>query len=255
MCFWFVVITLGLVTREVKAEDEALPKFGFDDYLVAPLRIHLLEASDQPNLQTTLKDTDVSRILRKANGVWSQAGIHFYVESLVHEEAAHPEVHEENWKGQGLQWLLELMPESSRATNAFNVYYLKRFGVNGVYFRRGVFVKDTAGLKSIEGGIDEPIPRVTSHELGHALSLPHRQNVTNLMSSGTTGTNLNAAEISDTRKAASKFSWIHAAPDVLKRADDAYGRKEMPEARELYRRIADIPVAAEAVEKAKKRGK
>ncbi|NDA67175.1 MAG: hypothetical protein EBY09_11125 [Verrucomicrobia bacterium] len=41
--------------------------------------------------------------------------------------------------------------------------------------------------------------RVIAHELGHALGLAHRLDYDNLMSPGTTGIKLNAAEISQAR--------------------------------------------------------
>jgi hypothetical protein len=67
------------------------------------------------------------------------------------------------------------------------------------------FVQETATLHEVEGGIDEPVPRVTAHELGHALGLQHRQNRTNLLASGTTGTLLNAKEVATARDGAGKI--------------------------------------------------
>src|SRR5207248_1167101 len=61
--------------------------FGFADYLLAPVRVHLLSARDSAAIQTTLTAEDINRILGKLNGVWAQAGLHFYLESLVREEA------------------------------------------------------------------------------------------------------------------------------------------------------------------------
>ncbi len=185
----------------------APPKSGavqFEDWLIFPLRIHLLASSDTPALQTTLTESDITRILVKMNRVWAQAGIRFRIESFVHEEAlplANADAE-----------LPSRTPVETRSSTALNVYYVKQLDVNGFYTQRGIFVKDTAALRPVEGGIDEPIPRVTSHEIGHALSLPHRQDTTNLMASGTTGTLLNDAEIQQAREAARKFAWIESEP-------------------------------------------
>ena len=142
------------------------------------------------------------------NRVWGQAGIQFRVESVVHE-AALPLGNADVEKRDELP---ARMPRESQSGTTFDIYYVKQLDVNGFYTPRGIFVKDTAALRPVEGGIDEPIPRVTSHELGHALSLPHRQDTTNLMASGTTGTLLNDAEIQQARVAAKKFAWIESVP-------------------------------------------
>lgn len=177
--------------------------FGFDDWLIVPLRVHLISSTETPALHTTLTEQDLARILPKMNRVWAQAGIQFRIESLVREEA----LPLENADVERREELPARMPRESRSSTAFNVYYVKKLDVNGFYMPRGIFV-DTAALRSVEGGIDEPIPHVTSHELGHALSLPHRQDRTNLMASGTTGTLLNEdAEIQSARKAAKNFTW------------------------------------------------
>jgi len=180
----------------------------FDEWLTVPLRIHLLSSEDTPALQTTLTEQDIARILPKMNRVWAQAGIQFRVESLIREEVPP----QSNADAANSDDLPARMPRESRAPAAFDIYYVKQLKVNGFYTPRGIFVKDTAALRPVEGGIDEPLPRVTAHELGHALSLSHRQDTTNLMASGTTGTLLNEAEIQQARAAAKRFSWIESAP-------------------------------------------
>ncbi|MEW6304917.1 MAG: hypothetical protein AB1705_15695 [Verrucomicrobiota bacterium] len=219
--------------------------FQFADFLLVPLRIHLLSASNAPALHTTLGEKDFARIVPKMNRVWAQAGIHFQVESLRREEAVNQDVTRQSENAENYRWLLRTRPVASRATNAFDLYYIKRFRSNGVYLRdepeetRGdakggndgqgdatakakrsdgidlprsaIFVKDTASLKPTDDGIDEPLPRVSSHELGHAFGLGHRQDVTNLMASGTTGVWLNEREIRTSRRVAGRFDWIRRA--------------------------------------------
>ena len=215
---WLNLVTLLAVLltgHATSAAETATNAFTFNDFLLVPLRFHLLSAKDAPQLATTLTESDITRILGKMNGIWAQAGVHFYRESLVREEAEQQELYREPLMQPGLEWLLELRHLATTRGRWFDLYYLNQMMVNGVYFSEGIFVKDTASLRSVEGGIDEPLPRVSSHELGHAFSLPHRQAVTNLMASGTTGFELNESEIEQARLGAKRFAWIHPSSDVL----------------------------------------
>jgi len=176
---------------------------------MVPLRVHLLSAPSAPDFNTTLQSNDIRRILKKMNAIWHQAGLHLYLESLRQEEAVHQDLQEAFRKNRQLGLLLRLRPLESQSDSMLHLYYVKRLPVNGVYLGPAIFVKDTASLVSVPGGIDEPIPRVSSHEIGHALGLTHRQARTNLMASGTTGTHLNQAEIEKARKSALSKPWIH----------------------------------------------
>ncbi len=243
----------GLIFAQSAPGQASTNQFQFNDYLLVPVRVHLLAAKDSPAIQTTLTEGDITRILKKVNGVWAQAGLCFYRESLLNGEAANPENFAQLPAQADRGALLELRPVKSRATNMFHVYYLKNMSMNGIYFPEGIFVKDTASLRKVEGGIDEPIPRVTSHELGHAFGLQHRQNTTNLMASGTTGTWLNVSEINQAREVAKRFEWIEVAQKVMKRADQLFDADKRTEAAELYCRLATIPLNTAPVELAKKR--
>jgi len=245
-------ITLVLPVAVV-AQIEA-PSTEFADYLVAPVHVHRLVTQGELNLTTTLEAKDINRIFTKVNRIWGHAGIHLPVQTITTEAAANPNVYRQNYKSRQLGWMLALRPKTSRSTNQFHVYYLKRFLANGVYIGPGgMFVKDTARLRQTEGGIDEPIPRVTSHELGHALTLKHRQNVTNLLASGTSGWTLNDAEIKQAREAAKKIGWIQTASSILKKADQTYEVGDKKQAKAIYRLIAGIPLHCPETTRAKKR--
>lgn len=230
------------------------PKTPFDDYLVAPLQVHRLVTPGELNLTTTLEEKDLRRIFGKVNRIWGHAGVHFALEPILTEPAANPNVYRQNHRSRQLRWLLAIRPKDSRRADCFHVYYIKRFLANGVYIGRdGMFVKDLARLRTVEGGVDEPIPRVTAHELGHALTLRHRQEVTNLMSSGTSGWTLNAAEIKQAREAAAKMKWIRPAPEILKAADALFEQGDKKKAATLYRQLATIPLLCPETARARKR--
>ena len=234
-------------------ESDSRP-FTFENWLLAPVRVHLLSASNAPAIHTTLSDRDVQRILKKMNGVWSQAGLTFWLESVVREEATNQDYSVKMGLPDDLRGLLTLRPAASRATNCFHIYYIKQFSVNGVYLGAAMFVKDAASLRRVPGGIDEPIPRVSSHELGHALSLAHHTNEAHLMARGTTGTNLDLIEIRQARDAARQLPWIEPAAEVLVRADALQRKRQSTEARGLYARIAVMPLEDARVRRARSHG-
>lgn len=223
-------------------------RFTFEDWLIVPVRVHLLSSSNAAAFNTTLTETDLDRILKKMNGIWSQAGISFWLESLVREEAL-PCLSELGDQDE-LHRLLELRPQTSKGSNLLHLYYVKRLPVNGVYLGEAMFVKDTASLRSVTGGIDEPIPRVSSHEIGHAFTLQHCTNQHHLMFRGTTGTNFDEVEIRQARAAAEKFSWIRRASTIAERAA---GGTSAANTRRFEAQLAVIPLDVEPVRRARER--
>lgn len=188
-----LLITLGLLAAQcMHAADVPAP-------LSIPVRVHLVRSDQEVALTTTLTDDDVRRVLGKVNTIWAQAGIRFVIESIGTTQALNQQTVK---KDEADRWVVAAMPGERLLKKGLNVFYVKELTPNGFYSNGLIFVKDTAKLSEVPGGIDEPLPRVTAHELGHALGLPHRQDVTNLMASGKTGFSLNAQEIDIARASA-----------------------------------------------------
>lgn len=230
-----------------------------EQFLIIPLRVHLLTSDELPEVDCRLSESDVRRIVGKVNGIWSVAGVHFGLESIVREPAARVARFKlarglEDGAGAdpgrtplGLYRLL--IPEGEgRRFGGLHVYYLRALPVNGVYMGTDfAIVQETARLRPVEGGIDEPIPRVTAHELGHALGLAHRQDRTNLLASGTTGTTLNVAEVETARRRAET---IPGALSVPRARDEAESAGETDRARLLRRWLSEIPGDGDADDRA-----
>lgn len=250
LAFGILLLPTSPAVAEGPSPDVTTPP-AFGEFLVVPLRVHILSAKDCPDLDVKdLKDEDIKRIVGKVNRIWNVAGIHFGLESIVREPAAKverfKELKEKAEDGRvDLGEFRQVRPAESRDFPGFHVYYLHKFSVNGVYLgNRVAFVQETAKLRPVPGGIDEPLPRVTAHELGHGLSLPHRQDRTNLLASGTTGTKLNRDEVEKTRKAAKSLKATRTVADLETDAAEAEKAGDSARAARLRGWLSEIPGAS-----------
>ena len=253
-----LVSTLALLVGRVPAggEEPASPDVteppASERFIVVPLRAHILTATDLPEVDCHLSDPDIRRILGKVNGIWHQAGVHWGLESILREPAARQEKFRLARSLNGddrpnLNLFRLLLPEATRDFDGLHVYYLHKFPVNGVWLGEDyAIVQETASLRAVEGGLDEPIPRVTAHELGHALGLSHRQDRVNLLASGTTGTRLNAREVETARRNAETIKGAATVAVLRSRAERALKEDDLVKARRLWTWLAEVPGDASA---------
>jgi hypothetical protein len=192
-----VAVALGGVAPSQESLIVPLPT------ITLPVRVHLVQSDSMPAMHTTLVESDIRRIFGKVNSVWAQAGIQFEIESIGPTTAV-PMPPEMRMKPE-FDRVHSMIPKDRLSAQAIDVCYVKEVQPNGFYYGEPIVVKDTAKLREVPGGLDEPLPRVTSHEIGHALGLEHRQDTTNLMQSGTTGFSLNEAEIATARGKVSAY--------------------------------------------------
>jgi hypothetical protein len=247
---WGTEVLLLLVVAcaaaaELPAADEVRQP-AREAFVLVPLNVHVLASKDFADVNCKLSDADIARIVGKINGVWHKAGVHFCLDSVLHEEAQDVAAFEDKRLALGgaapLSIWRMLAPAQTRGRPGLHVYYVHELPPNGVYLGQNVcFVKETAALRKVEGGIDEPLPRVTSHELGHGLGLPHRQDVTNLMASGTTGTLLNAHEVEIARGRAAKIEGAMTVDACVAAVETAKAKGDTERVRLLERYLAELP--------------
>jgi hypothetical protein len=212
---------------------------ALDEFFIVPIRIHILSSPEFGLANCTLRDSDVTRVVGKLNAIWSQAGITFGVESIMHEQVAQRDrfrlVVELKQGALDLSDLDMLLPKASRVFDGLSVYFLHELPFNGIYTNGDcVVLQERVRLNDTQGGTDEPMARVAGHCLGRALSLqPRQEPVTSLMALGTTGFGLDAEEVERARLVAKTVPGALTVSDARKAADTAHAQGDETKAKRL----------------------
>ena len=89
MCAINVALLLSLAVQTALATEARAP--AEDQFVIVPLRVHVLSSPVVDLANCRLTDADALRVIADVNAIWHPAGIHFGLEKLVREPAAQRE--------------------------------------------------------------------------------------------------------------------------------------------------------------------
>jgi hypothetical protein len=224
-----MILAIGFATfvDEFQPDRAVSQPPAVDQFVIVPLRVHILTSTTLGLANCKLGDADVTRIVGKLNSIWNKAGIHFGLESIVREQAAQVDrfrvIVELKKREFEMSDLAMLLPKPSRVFDGLQVFFFHSLPFNGTYLGDDcAIVQEGAELNQVRGGIDEPLPRVLGFSLGRALSLDPRDGPqTSLLFPGTNGINLEAGEIEQARKVAQTVKGAMTVAELRKAAGTA----------------------------------
>jgi hypothetical protein len=254
-----LVLAIGIATvaEAPQGPRPGAPPPAADAFLIVPLSVHILTSRDLKLADCKLRDADITRIVGKLNTIWSKAGIYFGLEAIVREAAAQTERFRqvvERKKGEiAVLDYLTLLPKPSRGIDGFHAFFFHELPMNGSALVNDiVIVTEQAQLKPVEGGIDEPIPRMLGFTIGVALGLEARRAPeTSLLALGTTGTDLSAGDVDRARRVANTVTGVMTIDEAQKAAAAAQAAGQADRAKRLRSWLAEIA----AVKKANAKGR
>lgn len=181
--------------------------------ITLPVTVHFVRSTVHPKLQATVTETDVRAIFAEVNTIWAQAGIQFVIKGFG-EIQARP-VPPKKWFERDRNWVRTAISTDSFDAGSIDVCFIREMGPNGFFYGEPVVVCEQPEFTKVKGGAENPVARVTAHELGHVLTLQHRQDHVNLMASGRNGVSMNNQEIKDARTKAREISAAWSLPASL----------------------------------------
>ena len=243
-------ISLSLIDGATPLTQVVADPPAADQFLIVPLRIHVLRTPDLALANCKLEDGDVERVVRNLNTIWRKAGIVFGIESIVHEAAVQLDrfqlIAQLNGGQLGLREFQLLLPKPSRVFDGVHAYFFHSLPFNGAYLgEESVVVQEGAALNAIDGGIDDPMARVLGHCFGRAFGLrPREEPPTSLLALGTTGRDLDSAEIDRARRMAKTIDGVLTVADARKAAAESEAAQRPDHAKRLRSWLALIPGSA-----------
>lgn len=234
---------------------------AFDQFLVVPLRIHVLNSPELSLTNARIGDAAILKSLGNINAIWCKAGVAFCLESIVREPADQVErfstiVKLSNGQLADVGPFGMLLPRQSRAFDGVHLYLFSELPYNGFCLPTldAALVLEAPRVREVRGGSSDFLARVAARFLGEAIGLAGgRDDEVGLASGGTNGVGLSESEIGRVRQLARLVPGVVDADDALKAADSAAQAQDNAQARRLLTTLAAIPGVGPGAGEAKKK--